>query len=478
MLNMSGTEREKKRKFKDLSKNTAVFTIGSFGARIVSFLLVPLYTYVLSTSEYGNLDIISTTVQLLIPLLTFNVQDAVLRFALDKEFKQEDVIRIGLRINFISALILGVVLIIGNCFHAIPFAPNYLTFLYISYIAGALNNSLMMYLKAKNKVVILTVWGVVNTLITCGFNLVLLLALKLGVNGYMISYASGTIIADIGMLVTAGVYTDIKASKPNPTLRKAMLAYGIPLVVNSIAWWINNASDRYILSYFCGASVNGIYSVSYKIPSILAVVQTVFYNAWSVSAITEYDEEDTDGFIGNVYSAYSSMSFVGCSTIMFFNILIAGLLYSRDFFQAWKYVPVLVVGTVFNGLGHFHGSIFSARKLTKEISITTMLGAVLNTFLNFMLIPQMGALGAACATMIGYFTVWVVRTVRLRSIINMKVKWTKQIICIIVLIIQCIIATSFKNPLYQIPCIAILFSLSWNVVLRTGNKLISIIREK
>lgn len=475
---MPGADSEKNRKIKDLSKNTAVFTIGSFGARIISFLLVPLYTYVLSTSEYGTLDIVTTTVQLLIPVLTLNVQDAVLRFALDNEYKKEDVIRVGLRINAIGACILGIVLMAGNLIQALPLTPNYLFFLYISYVAGAVNNSLTMYLKAKNKVVNLTVWGLVNTLVTCLFNLVLLLVLKLGVNGYMISYASGTIIADIGMLTTAGVLTDIKDSRPNPPLRKAMLAYGIPLVLNSIAWWINNASDRYILTYFCGTAVNGIYSVSYKIPSILAIIQTIFYSAWSVSAITEYDKDDTDGFMGNVYTAYGSMSIIGCSVIMFFNIVIAKVLYSKDFFQAWEFVPFLLVGTAFNGLGHFHGSIFSARKITKEISLTTLLGAIINTILNFILIPQLGALGAAIATMIGYCSVWIVRTIRVRNIIEMKVKWNKHILCIIVLVAQCLIATYIRNPLYQLPSVVILCLLSWDVIIKTWSRLISIVKKK
>ena len=305
---MPGTDNEKNRKIKDLSKNTVIFTIGNFGSRILSFLLVPLYTYVLSTSEYGTIDIVNTTVQLLIPILTLNVQDSVLRFALDSDYRKEDVISISFRINCISACFLGSVLIIGFLVRALPFAPNYLIFLYISYVAGAINNSLIMYLKAKNKIVNLTVWGLINTFVTCVFNLVLLLIVKLGVNGYMISYASGTIIATIGMAVTADVITDIKASKPNPILRRAMLAYGIPLVLNSLAWWINNASDRYILTYFSGASINGIYSISYKIPSILAIVQSIFYSAWSVSAITEYDKNDTDGFSRPFRSPLTAMS--------------------------------------------------------------------------------------------------------------------------------------------------------------------------
>ena len=126
---MPGTDNEKNRKIKDLSKNTVIFTIGNFGSRILSFLLVPLYTYVLSTSEYGTIDIVNTTVQLLIPILTLNVQDSVLRFALDSDYRKEDVISISFRINCISACFLGSVLIIGFLVRALPFALNLMLFI-------------------------------------------------------------------------------------------------------------------------------------------------------------------------------------------------------------------------------------------------------------------------------------------------------------------------------------------------------------
>lgn len=60
------------------------------------------------------------------------------------------------------------------------------------------------------------------------------------------------------------------------------------------------------MTFFCGTAINGIYAVSYKIPTILSTIQTIFYNAWSISAITEFDKDDRDGFIGNIYTIYST----------------------------------------------------------------------------------------------------------------------------------------------------------------------------
>lgn len=440
----------KKSKYSDLSKNTLLFTISNFGTKIIMFLIVPLYTYVLSTNDYGNLDLVSTTVQLLVPLLTLNMQDAVLRFCLDKVYDPSQVVKVGIKVTSIASVILCGVLFLIYKVHLFELGTMYFLFLYFSFVTHSFYNIFSMYLKAVNKVKLLIICGLLNTTVTCLLNVVLLLVVKIGVFGYCIANIAGIFISLIIMLFGSDLLKSLKVDVPRG-LFKDMLSFCLPLIASSVAWWGNNASDRYILAFFCGAAVNGVYSVAYKIPTILSTVQTIFYNAWSISAIKEFDKDDTDGFIGNVYTIYSCISILGCSFIMLFNVLIARILYAKDFFAAWQYVPPLLFGTVFNGIALFEGCIFTAVKKTKSVSITTILGSVVNTILNFALIPFIGALGAAVATMFGYLTIWIIRTVKLRGIICMKVNWKSQIISISILFIQLIVAILFKNSLLQIP---------------------------
>ena len=147
-----------------------------------------------------------------------------------------------------------------------------------------------------------------------------------------------------------------------------MIKYSSPLIANSISWWINNASDRYILTYMRNIAENGIYSVSYKIPTILTMFQSIFYNAWSISAIKEFDENDSDGFIGTNYSLYSVISLLVCSGLLLINIPLASFLYKGDYFVAWRCVPFLLMGTVFSGISQFEGSLFAATKNTKMVA--------------------------------------------------------------------------------------------------------------
>ena len=468
----------KKSKFKQLSENTLLFVISGFGTRIITFLFVPLYTYILSTNEYGLVDLIVTTVQILIPILTLNIQDAVLRFSLEKKYKQEDCICIGLCIIAMSSALLGIALVLLRYCGLLILENNYTVFLILMFIIGSLNNILSMYLKAKNQVNVLAVCGLISTVITCILNVLLLLIFQWGINGYMVAYISGTLVANVGLIFLGKVIKDVKIGTCEAKIGKTMILYSAPLIANSIGWWINNASDRYILTYFCGTEINGIYAISYKIPAILSALQSVFYNAWSISAITEFDKNDKDGFIGDTYKIYSSLSFLACSFIMMFNIWIARILYAKDFFVAWKYVPFLLVGTVFNGLGLFNGCIFTAVKKTKEISITTIIGATVNTVLNFTLIPYIGPYGAAFATMIGYFTIWAVRTVRMKKIIELNINWYKQMTIIVVLLIQCIVASINNLIIYQIPFALIILFLQKNILFKVFKTALNYIEVK
>lgn len=465
-------------KYSTLTKNVLLFTISSFGSKIISFLLVPLYTSVLSTSDYGTVDLIGTTSQLLIPLLTFNMQDAVLRFCLDKKYKKEDIIAVSLRVNILAGLGLAGVLFILHISGLVKLDGIYLVFLFVSYFFGAIFNSLQMFLKADNKVSVLAIDGVINTLVACTLNLFLLLVAKWGVYGYMVANATGLIVADAYAWVVGRIGQSAHKGNPRKKIFREMFVYSAPLIANSLAWWINNASDRYILTAFRGVSENGIYSVSYKIPSILSVVTTIFYNAWSISAITEFDENDSDGFMGNSYSAFSMLTLLACSAIMIINIPLARILYAKDFFAAWKCVPFLLAGAAFNALGLFDGCIYTAVKKTGDVSKTTLIGAGVNTGLNFILIYFFGSIGAALATMVGYLTTFVMRTKGMSSFVHLKTNWVKHFISYGLLILQAAIGLNEKGWILEIPIFFIIFFLYKSYFNLAFEKVIQRIKKK
>lgn len=460
-----------KNKYKNLFKNLGLFTIGSFGSKLVTFLLLPLYTYLLSTTDYGMADLLQSTAQLLMPILLLSIQDATLRFGMDPEYKKEDVLSTSINVIIKGTIILLVGIIVVYLTGLFQISLAYWIFLFFTFLLGSLNNCFNLYLKSVNKASVIAIGGILGTLITCVSNILLLLVFKLGINGYMISNVIGILIQVIYQIIFGKIHKDFHIKKYN-NISKPMIKYSSPLIANSISWWVNNSIGRYIITWMAGVAVNGIYAVAYKIPSILTTFQSIFYNAWSISAISEFNDDDSDGFIGQNYILYSFVSIVICSAILLLNIPIAKILYSNDYFEAWKCVPFLLVSTVFNGIAQFEGSLFAAVKKTKEVSITTIVGAVVNIIFNIIFIYIWGAVGAAFATLLGYGVTWCLRTLILRKFIKMKVNWNTHLMLIIILIIQSLLATLNIFFGIQLLIFILIICLNFKYIKKVINKFI------
>lgn len=454
-----------RQKNKSLLKNIGIFTLGSFTSNAISFLMIPLYTSVLSTSECGSVDLMSSTASLLSPILLLSIQDATLRFTMDNNYKKEDVLSTSLNVVLKGTTILTIAIVLIGIVRIFPVSNQYLLFLWMIFVLGAISSIFNLYLKAENKAKIIACSGIIGTIAVCSCNYLFLVVLKYGVAGYMFSNVISLLLQIIYQLITGKIYKDIHFKKYN-NISKPMIRYSSPLIANSISWWVNNASDRYILTAVRGIAESGIYTVAYKIPTILTLFQNIVYNAWSISAIAEFDENDTDGFIGRNYELYSCISILICSILLVMNIPLARFLYKGDFFNAWKCVPFLLLGTVFSGISQFEGSLYAAVKETRLVAKTTVVGAITNTILNIVLICIFGAIGAAISTCVGYCITWLLRTMFMQRFVKMKVNWKKHFILLAFLVCQTIYATFDSKSNVQIVIPIMLISSLCNQIRR------------
>lgn len=427
-----------------LTRNTVLFTVSNLGSKIITFLLVPLYTFALSTSDYGIADFIISISMVVIPIITLNIKDAVLRFALDENYYAKDVFSASFIIIIGGNFLLLASICALQFFEIISWDKINIIYFVIICFLNSFEEISAMYLKAIGKIRLIVIGGMTRTFFTALSAIFLLLILRLGLTGYFLSYIGGAMICIVAYCFWGGILHDIHVLVNKDVLAE-MCSFSTPLIVNALSWWVNSLSDRFFVVLFLGVSENGIYSIAYKIPLILATIQNVFYNAWSISAIKDFDEKDSDGFIGTIYECYMAISILVSACIVLFNIPIARLLYSKDFYNAYTYVPILVVGTVFNGIALFEGCLFTAKKKTKEISITTALGAMVNTMLNVLLIPNYGAMGAAIATAFGYFIICAIRTIKLKEIIILKLDILRFIVSFLLLLFQVFCANIYPN---------------------------------
>lgn len=426
-------------KYKYLIKNLGILTIAGFGTKLLNFFIVPLYTSVLSTTEYGTYDLLNTTISLLIPILTLNISEAIIRFCLDKNSDKTSIISIAFRYYFYGFILLVSFILLNYHFHWVRILATYPFVFVLLYTANSFVGIVIAYARGIDLISEVAISGVLNTIVTVGLNLLLLLVFKWGLFGYFWSVILGSFVQAIYLVIKTRLFSFIKLNVANRDLEKTMLNYCTPLITNSIAWWINSASDRYVITLFCGTNSNGIYSVAYKIPSLLTMLNTLFNQAWILSAVNEFDEKDESGFFSNVYNSLNALMTIVCSFLILLNKGLAYILFQNDFFEAWKYAPFLLISVVFGTTSGYMGGIFCTTKKTNTTATTVAIGAVLNIILNIVLVKTMGALGAAVATMLSYFIVWFIRLIAVKKMICLHIKLPRDLICYLLLLLQSVL---------------------------------------
>ncbi|MCR5687543.1 MAG: oligosaccharide flippase family protein [Lachnospiraceae bacterium] len=402
---MAHKEKKEKGKFGYLAGNIALFSVSNFVSKILVFLLVPLYTDVLSTYEYGIADVMQVTLLLLVPALTFNMGEAALRFGIEEHDMRGSILRTGLSyVLRADAIVVGLG-IMGFAFTGEE-VRRYILMFVILFAANSLFEYLVLYFQGCEDLPIVVTGSVMSTVIMIISNIIFLLVIKIGLIGYIASQIIAYACSAALMLVLGRKRGHVSGLKEDEDLKGRMLAYGTPLIAYSTGSWINNAADRYIVLALCGAAVNGVYGVAYKIPAILMVFQRVFAQAWQMSATKSYKDEKSSEFFTQMYRAYNCFMVIGCAVLILLCEPLAAFLFRKDFFGAWVYVPPLLISVIFGALTGFLGSICLAFKDPRAMGAATSAGAVLNVALNLALIPNFGAMGAAAATAASYALMW------------------------------------------------------------------------
>lgn len=429
-------------KYKSLLRNIGILTLGQFGTKVLSFLLLPLYTNILTTEEYGAYDLLIMGIGLLCPIVTLNISVSAQRFAMDKDANFGSIVLVGAKYT-----VLGICWSLGIVFlnHFLRLSEvlyeNEVAFIALLSVTF-IDIAVVDFAVGAEKIKQVSFSGILSTLMAAMLNIALLVYVKLGITGYYIAHFMGILIQAAFLFVGLGLWRYFKTGSRSSKTEKEMLRFSVPQIANNVSWWINNASDRYVVAFFCGANMNGIYSVGYKIPSMLNMVQGIIGQAWGITAVKNFSQEDEDGFFSKTYEIYNFIMVMVCSGLILFTKAAAGFLFAKDFYQAWRFVPFLLLSSVFGAMAGHLGGVFSARKEGGIFARSTMAGAASNMVMNVLLVPMMGAMGAAVATFVSYFIVWIIRYQYVTKNVRFDVDIKRDMAVYAVLVVQSVLLLS------------------------------------
>lgn len=416
---------------KYLLKNTTIFAIGNFATKLISFFLIPLYTNALTTSEYGTVDLVTTISTIAVPILTLNIGEAVMRFNLDRDVDRDGITKIGMSVLLMGMLAGSVLIPLSNLF--VP-ASGLAPLIYFYVLFSATSQVFLCDLRGKEMLVQYSIGNVLNTLLIVAFNILFLLVFKLGIKGYLLAYTMAFAIVTIYALVVGKGYRAIKTAFDSEKAR-AMLRYSIMLIPNSFMWWIMNSSDHIMVTSMVGVAANGIYAISYKLPTLITTITQIFTQAWSYSAIREEGAADEAEYNNRVFRVMIAVVMITGICMMAVIKPFLKIYVSPEYYSAWQYTPFLTVGCAFLTLASFMSTSYTVHKDSLGFLFSGLMGALLNVVLNFLLIPVIQTYGAALATCVSYIVVFVFRLFHTRKYLRYEVMTKEFIVGVALLLV-------------------------------------------
>lgn len=412
--------------YKVLAKNTFIITLGTFGSKAISFIMLPFFTRALSRSEYGQISIFIVTISLLIPLVTMDIVEAVFRFTIEEELvkRKQAVLSSSLLLVIGSTLIF---IIFKPWFIYLEIFSRFFWFFIVTFVLSSIFSIFKTFVRAEKKIILYTSSDIIYATLFASLGIILVFILKKGIYGYFITMIGAAFVANIYLFYAGQLYRKMSFRYISISQLINMIKYSLPIVPTAMSWWVINVSDRYLLTFFLGYSSTGLYAVSCKFVAILNVLKGIFLQAWQISAIEEYNKEAKGEFYSRIFlSLYTLMIFAVFLFAIFLKQLVH-IMTSLEYFQAWEYLPMLLLGAVFSAFSSFFGVGYIASKRTGGAFRTSVMGAAINVIANLLLIPKIGIQAAALSTFLAYLSVWIVRTYDTKKYLNIKLDWFKLI---------------------------------------------------
>ncbi len=461
----------------NLAKNTVLLFIGKICTQCLSFFLLPLYTSILSTKEYGIADLIITYVSLLYPIFGMQLEQGLFRMLLDYRDNKNNTTSLFSTVvisNIVQIFIFAII-----CFPICFIIKNdYIIYLLPLVIVQIIQGTLLQFARGIDKTVIYTISGLINAILHIGFNIVFIAIFKIGLTGLFYSIIIAGIGSSFFIIFSLRLwnYIDIKRFRINEFI--SICKYSIPLIPNQLAWWIVNVSDRTVITFFLGTGANGVYSVANKFSSVYITFYNYFNMSWTESVSLSINDSDKNDYINKMINIFFNLIITICLGIIACMPFVYPVLVSNPEYKgAYYQIPILMIAVFFQALQGLYSAVYVALKKTKEIAKTSIVSAIINISVNLMLVKLIGLYAASVSTLVAFLSMAIYRYVDIKKYVDLKIKKRYVLYAILIGISSCI---AYYSENMIICGIALGIVIMYSIIINKGFiiKVINVIKCK
>ena len=405
----------------ELAKNTAILTVGKVCTQCISFFLLPLYTAILSAEDYGTFDLFVTYASLLLPLVNWQLDQGLFRFMLDYRDNKEEQKKIFstlLLSSTIQSILYVVLFILIEPFLKIQ--NFYFLLLYV--VLQIYNVLLLQFVRGLGYSIKYTIASFISASVTIILNVISLVYLRMGLQGLFVSTLVAQLLTLVYLIISSRLWEHFSLKNATIGTLKKVGTYSIPLIPNNLAWWVVNASDRTIISYFLGIAANGIYSVANKFPNIFINFYNILNISWTETVSLHYNDKDRDEFLTETMTYLVKLFVAACLEIVACMPFIFPIMVNTKYGAAYNQILILMYAMLFRGLVGLYSCVYVAQKNARKIAYTSISAAIINITVDLVLINKIQVFAASLSTLVAFLIMFIVRYIDVNRTVHMRIK--------------------------------------------------------
>ena len=284
-------------------RNLGIYAVGSIGSRLMTFLLVPIYSFFIAPSEFGYYDICFVVAMFAVPIISMQLRDGAFRYLLDATTDEERTrvvtfTMVAMLRNICACLVLGVaahLLFDIRCmWYTLVFACVFALFEVVQQMLRGLGHNKLF-----------AGCGILSSFLIFAISVPLVVWTDMGIEGVLVGNIAARIIAMLFAEWRVGVFSKFMRSNVDyKAVGRDVIRFSNPLLVVNMILIIISSGNRFFIEHYLGLHDNGLYAVAVKFASILEAIAFIFIQAWQETAIRQYGDADHDAFYSKILNAY------------------------------------------------------------------------------------------------------------------------------------------------------------------------------
>ncbi len=406
---------------KRMLKTTAIYFIGQMSTRVLSILLLPLYTNNIGTEAYGYFDIVQTYLNVAVPFLFFEVWSGLLRFTLEEETPKDKgrVITNSVFVSVIGLVLFTAVFWAATGFIEIDYAP----YVYAYAVTWMFQLMAMAACRGLQDNIGYALTGVIGVFTVTGVSLIGVFLFHWGIETLFISNILSFVVQGLFILWRTKLHRYIHPRLIARDRLKRLLWFCVPLSINSVFYWLLNSVNRVIIVQYLGYGANGVYSVANKLGNIVTAMVGIFMLSWqeTVYKLDYKNKNEIQDIYDQEFRNIKFLLALGVLMLVPFTRAFFNLLIGADYNEAFGLVPPMYFMVFLTSLNSFIDVVYSAVHDTRNLLYVKIIGGVVNLGAILLLIGSIGLYASPAAIILAQAATLVMNKIFLRRYVKIKI---------------------------------------------------------